>query len=186
VKTISTTFAEPATFEDDFQVSFGSTLMKNMIRDVAASTEERIKPGMNKIRVLFICTGNSCRSQMAEGWTRHLWSDRIEAYSAGILPSGVNRFAIAVMKEAGVNISVQRSKHVDTLKHLPFDAVITLCDEARASCPVFPGKVRILHHGFPDPVLAMGTNEEILNAFRRVRDEIRAFIENLPRIPATP
>ena len=132
------------------------------------------------LRILFLCTGNSCRSQMAEGWTRQMWGDRFEAYSAGILPTGVNRFAVAVMKEAGVDITVQRSKHVDEMKGLPFDAVITLCDEAREACPVFPGKVRVLHHGFPDPALAAGSYEEILDAFRKVRDEILQFILRLP------
>jgi len=136
-----------------------------------------------KIRVLFLCTGNSCRSQMAEGWARHLKADLIEAYSAGIETHGLNPRAVKVMAEAGVDISGHRSKHVRDLKEVPFDYVVTVCGHASENCPVFPGKVKRLHVGFDDPPkLAAGarTEEEALNHYRRVRDEIRAFIEQLP------
>lgn len=136
-----------------------------------------------KLRVLFLCTGNSCRSQMAEGWTRRLKSDVIEPYSAGIETHGLNPNAVKVMAEAGVNISGQRSKQVRDLPDIEFDYVITLCDHAAEHCPFFPGKARILHFGFDDPPkLAQNakTEQEALNCYRRVRDEIRAFVEKLP------
>ncbi len=135
------------------------------------------------IKILFLCTGNSCRSQMAEGWTRHLKGDRIEAYSAGIETHGLNPRAAQVMSEAGVDISSHRSKHVDELKGVSFDYVVTVCARASQHCPVFPGKARVLHVGFDDPPqLAAGarTEEEALVPYRRVRDEIRAFVETLP------
>jgi arsenate reductase (thioredoxin) len=134
-----------------------------------------------KLRVLFLCTGNSCRSQMAEGWARHLKSDRVEPYSAGVEPHGMNKLAIQVMKEAGVDISSHHSKHVDELKNVPFDYVVTVCDDAHEACPVFPGKTKVVHVGFDDPPkLAQGakTEEEALAHYRRVRDEIRRFIEH--------
>lgn len=132
------------------------------------------------MKVLFLCTGNSCRSQMAEGWARHLKGDRIEAYSAGIETHGLNQDAVRVMAEAGVDISGQRSKHVGELRGVDFDCVVTVCDHARESCPVFPGKAKVLHAGFDDPPrLAANakTEEERLAPYRRVSDEIRAFIE---------
>lgn len=137
----------------------------------------------NKIRILFLCTGNSCRSQMAEGWARYLKSDLIEPYSAGIEVHGLNQNAVRVMAEAGVDISKHQSKHVLELMHIPFDYVITVCDHAAENCPVFPGKSVILHHGFEDPPrLAQNTKseEETLEHYRRIRDEIRAFVETLP------
>ena len=137
-----------------------------------------------KIRLLFLCTGNSCRSQMAEGWARHLKGDRIEAYSAGIETHGLNPRAVRVMAEAGVDITGPRSKRVGELKGFPFDYVVTVCSDAKENCPVFPGKkTKVLHFGFDDPPeLAAGakTEEEALGHYRRVRDEIRAFIESLP------
>jgi arsenate reductase len=136
-----------------------------------------------KLRVLFLCTGNSCRSQMAEGWARTLKSDGIEPSSAGVETHGLNRRAVKVMAEAGVDISEQRSKHVDDLRHVCFDYVVTVCDRARESCPVFPGAARTVHRSFDDPpLLARGasTEEEALAPYRRVRDEIRAFVETLP------
>jgi len=139
--------------------------------------------GDDKLEVLFLCTGNSCRSQMAEGWARHLKGDAIEPYSAGIEPHGMNERAVAVMKEAGVDIAGQRSKHVNELKGLPFDYVVTVCDHASETCPVFPGRMRVVHVGFDDPPrLAKDakTEEEALRHYRRVRDEIRAFVERLP------
>lgn len=134
-----------------------------------------------KRKVLFLCTGNSCRSQMAEGWARHLKSDTIEAFSAGVEPHGMNQNAVAVMGETGVDISGSRSKHVDELKSISFDYVITVCDHARETCPLFPGKTKIVHVGFDDPPrLAKGakSDEEALGHYRRVRDEISEFIEH--------
>jgi arsenate reductase len=136
-----------------------------------------------KTTVLFLCTGNSCRSQMAEGWARHLKGEVIDAYSAGIETHGLNPNAVKVMAEAGVNISGQRSKLVDELKGIAFDYVITVCDHAHEACPLFPGKTKVIHQGFDDPPrLARNakTDEEALGQYRRVRDEIRAFVETLP------
>lgn len=132
------------------------------------------------LKVLFLCTGNSCRSQMAEGWARHLKGDQIEAYSAGIETHGLNPDAVRVMAEAGVDISGQRSKHIDELRGVEFDHVVTVCDRAQRSCPVFPGKAKVVHAGFDDPPRLAAdakTEEERLVTYRRVRDEIRAFIE---------
>ena len=134
----------------------------------------------NKVKVLFLCTGNACRSQMAEGWARHLKGDVIEAYSAGVLPAGVHPRAIAVMKEAGVDISQQTSKHVNLFLDDDFDYVVTLCDNAREQCPVLPGGPRLVHHNFEDPTFVFGTDEEIMDAFRKTRDMIKAFVETLP------
>lgn len=139
------------------------------------------------LKILFLCTGNSCRSQMAEGWTRVLKGDVVEVYSAGIETHGLNQTAVEVMAEAGVDISAYASKHVDTLRDIVFDAVITVCDNARATCPFFPGAKKMLHVGFSDPpamakiLAAQGAGEEEQrNCYRRVRDEIRAFVETLP------
>jgi len=137
-----------------------------------------------KLRVLFLCTGNSCRSQMAEGWARQLRGEQVEAYSAGIETHGLNPRAVKVMAEAGVDISDHRSKHVDELAGVEFDVVVTVCGHANEHCPVFPGKTRVVHVGFDDPpALAAGaaTEEEALAHYRRVRDEIRSFVESLPR-----
>jgi arsenate reductase len=147
-----------------------------------------------KIKVLFLCTGNSCRSQMAEGWARRLKGEVIEPYSAGIETHGLNPSAVKVMAEAGVDISGHRSKHLDELRNIPFDYVVTVCDHANESCPVFPGKVKRVHVSFDDPPrLAKNarTEEEALSHYRRVRDEIRAFVGKLPEaltivIPANP
>ena len=137
----------------------------------------------NKLRVLFLCTGNSCRSQMAEGWARHLKGDVIEPYSAGIETHGLNPLAVKVMAEAGVDISGRRSKHVREVMDVDFDYVVTVCDNAGENCPLFPGKAKIVHRSFDDPPrLAKDakTEEEALSHYRRVRDEIRAFVESLP------
>jgi len=134
-------------------------------------------------KVLFLCTGNACRSQMAEGWTRHLHGNDIEVWSAGVAPAGVDPRAIEAMAESGVDISNHTSKHVDSLLEVPFDYVITVCDSAAEACPVFPGKVRTLHQGFADPpLLAVGaaSNEEALQHYRRVRDDIQHFVMHLP------
>jgi arsenate reductase len=137
----------------------------------------------NKIKVLFLCTGNSCRSQMAEGWARQLKSEIIEPCSAGIETHGLNPNAVKVMAEAGVDISGQKSKHVDEVKGVPFDYVVTVCDNAKETCPVFPGKVKRVHVSFEDPprlAKTAKTREEALGHYRRVRDEIRRFVESLP------
>ncbi len=136
-----------------------------------------------KTRLLFLCTGNSCRSQMAEAWTRRLKADRIEPYSAGVEPKGVDPRAVKAMAEAGIDISTQASKSVDVFGDLEFDYVITLCDNAREACPFFPARTRVLHAGFADPpFLAAGASseEEAMAHYRRVRDEIRKFVEDLP------
>ena len=132
---------------------------------------------------MFLCTGNSCRSQMAEGWARHLRGDRIEAYSAGLEKHGMNRQAIQVMAEAGVDITGQRSKTVAELGPVEFDYVVTVCGHAHEHCPVFPGQAQVVHAGFDDPPrLAAGLpeGEAQLAVYRRVRDEIRRFVETLP------
>ena len=136
-----------------------------------------------KMKILFLCTGNSCRSQMAEGWARALKSDAIEAYSAGIEKHGLNPLAVKVMAEAGVDISGHRSKHLDELKGVTFDYVVTVCDNAHESCPLFPGRTKVVHVGFDDPPRLAKTatsEEEALGHYRRVRDEIRAFVQGLP------
>ncbi len=135
----------------------------------------------DKLRVLFLCTGNSCRSQMAEGWARALKSDCIEAYSAGTDPHGMNRLAIRAMAEAGVDISMHSSKRPEQIG-VEFDVVVTVCDSAHESCPYFAG-ARVVHVGFDDPPrLAKGaaSDDEAMPHYRRVRDEIRQFVERLP------
>ena len=138
---------------------------------------------MPKKKVLFLCTGNSCRSQMAEAWTRQLHGQAIEPHSAGTNPKGIDPLAVQVMAEAGVDMRGQTSKHVDDLKSVPFDVVITVCDSAREACPVFPGAAHVIHAGFDDPptFAARSANaQEALAIYRRVRDEIRRFVESLP------
>lgn len=137
--------------------------------------------GKEKIKVLFLCTGNACRSQIAEGWARHLKSDVIEAYSAGVWPVGVSTKAIQVMAEAGVDISSHVSEHVYNYLGMNFDFIITLCDYAKKECPSFGGKTIHVHKAFKDPISATGSEKEVLDAFRKARDEIRAFIETLPK-----
>jgi len=142
-----------------------------------------MKDKKKKKKVLFLCTGNSCRSQMAEGWARHLKGDCIEPYSAGIETHGLNPHAVRVMAEAGVDISSHHSKLLRELKEIDFDLVVTVCDNARESCPMFPGKARILHVSFEDPPRLAGaakTEAEAMDCYRRVRDQIRDFIETLP------
>ena len=133
-----------------------------------------------KIKVLFLCTGNSCRSQIAEGWARHLKGNIIDAYSAGIRPIGVSSRATKVMAEAGVDISSQISQRLDEFSEIDFDYIITLCDNAAENCPVFTGQVKVFHKPFEDPYFASGSEEEILETFRKVRNEIRGFIEEMP------
>lgn len=132
-------------------------------------------------KVLFLCTGNSCRSQMAEGWTRHLWGDRIEPFSAEIEAHGMNPNAIRVMREVGVDLSGQSSKLVATLVDVPLDLVVTVCGAADESCPAFLGKARVVHVGFDDPpklAKTATTEDEALGHYRRVRDEIRDFVRD--------
>lgn len=138
-------------------------------------------PAAHKLRVLFLCTGNSCRSQMAEGWAKALKSEHIDAYSAGTNPHGMNRLAMRAMAEAGVDISSHPSKRPQDIAS-DFDVVVTVCDSAHESCPVFPG-ARVVHVGFEDPPrLARDakTDDEAMPHYRRVRDEIRSFIQTLP------
>ena len=137
-----------------------------------------------KLKILFLCTGNSCRSQMAEGWTRHLKSDVIEAYSAGIETHGLNPNAVQVMAEAGVDISGHKSQHIDEFKDVQLDCVITVCGHANENCPVFSGTTKVIHVGFDDPPkLAKEAKDEneALDCYRRVRDEIKAFVQTFPK-----
>jgi arsenate reductase len=133
--------------------------------------------------VLFLCTGNSCRSQMAEGWARTLKADQLTAYSAGIETHGLNPLAVKVMAEAGVDISGQKSQHIEEFKDIAFDLVVTVCARAAESCPIFPGDARMAHQPFDDPprlARDAANEEEALIHYRRVRDEIREFIASLP------
>ncbi|MEK7470260.1 MAG: arsenate reductase ArsC [Planctomycetota bacterium] len=137
-----------------------------------------------RLKVLFLCTGNSCRSQMAEGWARRLKADSIEAYSAGIKASGLNAEAVRVMAEAGVDISGQKSKTAEALRDVAFDYVVTVCGNAHETCPVWLGKkAKVVHAGFDDPpALARRAKSEgeALEIYRRVRDEIATFVRSLP------
>jgi arsenate reductase (thioredoxin) len=141
----------------------------------------------NKLKVLFLCTGNSCRSQMAEGWTRHLKGDVIDAYSAGIETHGLNPNAVKVMAETGVDISGHKSELLDDFMDLDLDYVVTVCGHAHDTCPMFPGNATVIHVGFDDPpkmaakLAKNGADEEdLLNCYREVRDEIKRFVETLP------
>ncbi len=136
-----------------------------------------------KLNILFLCTGNSCRSQMAEGWARQLKDKEINAYSAGVVAHGLNEYAVKVMKEAGVDISGYRSKTVSEIMDAHIDHVITLCSHANESCPVFPKRTNIVHAGFDDPpklAKEAKSEEEALLHYRRVRDEIKEFVRSLP------
>jgi arsenate reductase len=138
---------------------------------------------MNRTRILFLCTGNSCRSQMAEGLCRQLQGDRYEAASCGIEKHGMNRLAVRAMRELGIDISGQSSKTCDELEDQAFDIVVTVCGHADELCPVFPGGIRVVHRGFEDPPkLAIGAanDDEAMPFYRQVRDEIREFIEGFP------
>ncbi len=146
------------------------------------------KREMPKLKILFLCTGNSCRSQMAEGFARKLKGDFIDAYSAGIETHGLNPNAVKVMAEVGIDISNYKSKYVTDLLDINFDYIVTVCGHANENCPVFPGKAEVIHIGFEDPpALAKklaeqgGSEEEQLNCYRRVRDDIGKFIEQLSR-----
>jgi arsenate reductase len=142
-----------------------------------------MQTAMPKLKVLFLCTGNSCRSQMAEGWARCLKSDVLEPYSAGLEKHGMNPHAVKVMAEAGVDISNQHSKTPADIGSVKFDYVVTVCGHANEHCPVFPGRARVVHIGFEDPpklTKYLPDGEEKLAVYRRVRDEIRNFVETLP------
>jgi arsenate reductase (thioredoxin) len=137
----------------------------------------------SKTKVLFLCTGNSCRSQMAEGWARHLRGDDLEAWSAGIETHGLNPHTVKVMAEAGVDISAHRSKTTEEVKDIPFDFVVTVCGHANETCPAWlGGKATVLHAGFDDPPALARTarsEDDALDHYRRVRDEIRNFVDTL-------
>ena len=133
-----------------------------------------------KLKILFLCTGNSCRSQMAQGWANALKDESLLAFSAGVSPTKVNETAIKVMADAGVDISEHTSKHVDELMGLDFDYVVTVCDNAKERCPIFTGKAKLIHRSFDDPIEMFGTPDEIIAEFRRIRDEIRTFVESMP------
>jgi len=128
-----------------------------------------------KKNILVLCTGNSCRSQLAEGYLRHFAGDRANIYSAGIETHGVNPKAVQVMAEDGIDISKHTSNDVDEYAAIPFDLIITVCDNAKENCPYFPSQAQRFHYNFPDPAKATGTPEEILNEFRRVRDMIKVY-----------
>lgn len=137
----------------------------------------------NKRKILFLCTGNSCRSQMAEAWTNHLKGNQFQAYSAGVAPKKIDPRAVEAMAEAGIDISTQESKDIDSFREMEFDYVVTLCDHAKESCPFFPAKTKLIHRGFDDPPeLSAGAkdDEAAMEHYRRVRDEIKRFIEKLP------
>ena len=139
---------------------------------------------MTKKNIMFLCTGNSCRSQIAEGWARKYWGNEFNVYSAGTKKHGMNQRAMRVMKEAGVDISTHSSKTVDELPKVTFDYVVTVCDHAHENCPYFPGG-KIVHVGFQDPpalTKEMKDEEEILAVYRRVRDEIESFIKDMKKI----
>lgn len=130
-------------------------------------------------RFLVLCTGNSCRSQIMEGWLRHFGNDFTEVKSAGIETHGVNPRAIKVMQEAGIDISMHTSNNIEEYLEEEFDVVITVCDHANESCPIFPSTAKKIHHNFSDPAKATGSEEEILEEFRKVRDQIKDFAQNL-------
>lgn len=127
--------------------------------------------------ILVLCTGNSCRSQIAEGYLQHFAGNKAKVYSAGVETHGVNPKAIATMKEDGIDISGHTSNHIDEYRNLPVDYVITVCDSARERCPYFPSAATLFHHNFPDPAKAVGTEEEVMAAFRSVREQIKAYSE---------
>lgn len=140
-------------------------------------------PAQGKSSILFICTGNSCRSQIAEGWTRHLLADQIEPYSSGIVAKGLNPHVVRVMAEVGIDIRQQKSQALDEIGDLNPDHVITVCANAHENCPIFRGNTRVTHVGFDDPpTLAKSaeTEEESLAYYRRVRDEIGEFVKTIP------
>lgn len=129
-------------------------------------------------KILVLCTGNSCRSQIAEGYLRYFAGKKAEVYSAGVETHGVNPKAIATMKEDGINISNHTSNNIDEYRNIDFDFVITVCDNAKERCPFFPTKAKKFHYNFPDPAKATGTDEEIAEEFRKVRQQIKAYCKD--------
>ncbi len=170
--------------------AFGCRIYRTEEGGIGVPPEEMIRVAVRRARgpktkVLFLCTGNSCRSQMAEGWARALKGDVIEPHSAGVDPHALDPRAVAVMAEAGVDISEHRPKHVDELREIDFDYVVTVCDHAHEGCPLFPGRTKVVHVGFEDPprlAKDAGSENEALDHYRRVRDEIRAFVEAMPDV----
>ncbi|PZU83885.1 MAG: protein tyrosine phosphatase [Chryseobacterium sp.] len=132
---------------------------------------------MNK-KILVLCTGNSCRSQIAEGYLRHFAKEKAEIYSAGVETHGVNPKAIATMKEDGIDISNHTSNNIEEYKNIDFDFVITVCDNAKERCPFFPSKAIKIHHNFPDPAKASGTDKEVMAGFGTVREQIKEYCFN--------
>ncbi len=130
------------------------------------------------LNILVLCTGNSCRSQMAEGWIRYFLKDKVVVYSAGTHPEPVNPYSILVMREAGVDISNHTSNHVDEYKDFHFDFVFTVCDNAKEICPVYSNANKLIHHSFPDPAKAIGTKEEIIETYSNVREKIKEYFLN--------
>lgn len=129
-------------------------------------------------KILVLCTGNSCRSQIAEGYLRYFAGKKADVYSAGMETHGVNPKAIATMKEDGINISNHTSNNIDEYRNIDFDFVITVCDNAKERCPFFPTKAKKFHYNFPDPAKATGTDEEIAEEFRKVRQQIKAYCKD--------
>lgn len=132
-----------------------------------------------KKNILVLCTGNSCRSQLAEGYLRYFHGDKANIYSAGVETHGVNPRAIVTMLEDGIDISQHTSNHVDEYLHIPFDLILTVCDHASERCPIFPSSAKRIHYNFPDPAKASGTEAQISTAFREVREQIKAFCQDL-------
>lgn len=132
-----------------------------------------------KKNILVLCTGNSCRSQLAEGYLRCFHGEKANVYSAGVETHGVNPRAIATMQEDGIDISNHTSNHVDEYMHIPFDLILTVCDHASERCPIFPGTAKRVHHNFTDPAKATGSEEAIMAEFKKVREEIKEFCKQL-------
>lgn len=131
------------------------------------------------MKILVLCTGNSCRSQMAQGYLTHFGGDKVEVYSAGIETHGVNPIAIGVMAEDGVDISRHTSNHIDEYMDIEFDLIFTVCDHAKETCPYFPSSAKTIHHSFNDPAEAVGTAKQVIASFRKVRDEIKEYCKQL-------
>ncbi|MBN1276124.1 MAG: arsenate reductase ArsC [Deltaproteobacteria bacterium] len=141
----------------------------------------------NRLKILFLCTGNSCRSQMAEAWTNTLKGDQFKAFSAGVEPKKIDLRAVRAMAESGIDISMQQAKDMNAFGDSEFDYVVTLCDNAKDSCPFFPARIKLLHRSFDDPPsLAEGITDDqkAMAYYRRVRDEIRSFVEKMPEVLA--
>jgi arsenate reductase len=134
---------------------------------------------MEKKNILVLCTGNSCRSQLAEAYLRYFHGDIATIYSAGVETHGVNPRAIATMAEDGIDITGHTSNHVDEYLHIPFDLILTVCDHASERCPIFPSTAKRIHHNFPDPAKATGSEQEIKAAFASVREQIKQFCAEL-------